>query len=196
MREPQYLLHLMVQHQPWSPNGKNAQVATAECGLRPCVMCVLSGEWYCLVFSVQAYAVLPLLPLSFPIIWVFLNLYGVARIQAVFDSLKDGAKVCFPGGRMTRIRAREQFQSLCFFPWTCLGSLRAHHWRTCCFYSGTICWAIPRLFQELRTCCKSWGILRCALSVCIFLFEFNLQRFHLISVRANPTYTKSEQYSL
>ena len=36
---------------------------------------------------------LPLLPLSFPVVWIFLNLYGVARIKAVFYSLRQNSKV-------------------------------------------------------------------------------------------------------
>ncbi len=37
----------------------------------------------------QGYAVLPLLPISFPIVWICLNLYGAARIKVLFTLLKE-----------------------------------------------------------------------------------------------------------
>jgi len=37
--------------------------------------------------------VLPLLPISFPIVWICLNLYGTARIKVLFTFLKEREKV-------------------------------------------------------------------------------------------------------
>ena len=41
----------------------------------------------------QGYAVLPLLPISFPIVWICLNLYGTARIKVLFTHLKEKENV-------------------------------------------------------------------------------------------------------
>ena len=45
------------------------------------------------MFLLQGYAVLPLLPISFPIVWICLNLYGTARIKVLFTFLKEREKV-------------------------------------------------------------------------------------------------------
>lgn len=37
----------------------------------------------------QGYAILPLPPISFPIVWICLHLYGTARIKALFQFLKE-----------------------------------------------------------------------------------------------------------
>lgn len=41
----------------------------------------------------QGYVVLPLLPISFPVIWICLYLYGAARIELLFTTLKENEKV-------------------------------------------------------------------------------------------------------
>lgn len=41
----------------------------------------------------QAYAVLPLLPISFPTVWIALNLYGAAKVKVLFQFLKKKGKV-------------------------------------------------------------------------------------------------------
>ena len=41
----------------------------------------------------QGYVVLPLLPISFPVIWICLYLYGAARIELLFTALKENEEV-------------------------------------------------------------------------------------------------------
>lgn len=41
----------------------------------------------------QGYAVLPLLPISFPTVWIALNLYGAAKVKVLFQFLKKKGKV-------------------------------------------------------------------------------------------------------
>jgi len=41
----------------------------------------------------QGYAILPLLPIFFPIVWICVNLYGTARVQVLFTFLKEKEKV-------------------------------------------------------------------------------------------------------
>ena len=41
----------------------------------------------------QGYAVLPLLPISFPTVWIALNLYGAAKVKVLFQFLKEKGKV-------------------------------------------------------------------------------------------------------
>lgn len=48
-----------------------------------------SGHWSEMILSLQAYAVLPLLPISFPIIWICLYLYGTARIEVLFATIRE-----------------------------------------------------------------------------------------------------------
>ncbi|XP_078346969.1 transmembrane protein 94-like isoform X3 [Oculina patagonica] len=48
-----------------------------------------SGHWSEMILLLQGYAVLPLLPISFPIVWICLNLYGAARIKVLFTLLKE-----------------------------------------------------------------------------------------------------------
>ncbi|KAJ7382611.1 hypothetical protein OS493_033969 [Desmophyllum pertusum] len=45
-----------------------------------------------MILLLQGYAVLPLLPISFPIVWICLNLYGTARIKVLFTFLKETEK--------------------------------------------------------------------------------------------------------
>lgn len=58
-----------------------------------------SHTWWLLYFNflvhipLQGYAILPLLPIFFPIVWICLNLYGTARIQVLFTFLKEKEKV-------------------------------------------------------------------------------------------------------
>lgn len=48
-----------------------------------------SGHWSEMLLSLQGYVVLPLLPISFPVIWICLYLYGAARIELLFTALKE-----------------------------------------------------------------------------------------------------------
>lgn len=51
-----------------------------------------SGHWSEMILLLQGYAVLPLLPIFFPIVWSCLNLYGTARIKVLFTYLKEKEK--------------------------------------------------------------------------------------------------------
>ena len=48
------------------------------------IMCIFPD-----FFVFQGYTILPLLPISFPVVWICLNLYGTARIQVLFTQLKE-----------------------------------------------------------------------------------------------------------
>ncbi|XP_027057487.1 transmembrane protein 94-like isoform X1 [Pocillopora damicornis] len=48
-----------------------------------------SGHWSEMILLLQGYTILPLLPISFPVVWICLNLYGTARIQVLFTQLKE-----------------------------------------------------------------------------------------------------------
>ncbi|EDO38517.1 predicted protein [Nematostella vectensis] len=57
------------------------------------------GHWSEMILLLQGYSVLPLLPLSFPLLWTGLNLYGAARIQVLFERLKNGSPLGYKASR-------------------------------------------------------------------------------------------------
>ncbi|XP_028413200.1 transmembrane protein 94-like isoform X2 [Dendronephthya gigantea] len=44
------------------------------------------GSWSEMIFILQAYVIIPLLPLLFPLMWIVINCFGTARIQVLFKS--------------------------------------------------------------------------------------------------------------
>lgn len=60
------------------------------CFMMTCIIVIYN---FCFV---QVHAILPLLPLSSPVIWYLLNNYGLAKILAVYEEGKsDEYEVCY-----------------------------------------------------------------------------------------------------
>ncbi|XP_074647794.1 transmembrane protein 94-like isoform X2 [Tubulanus polymorphus] len=74
------------------------------------------GHWAEMAFVLQVYAVLPLVPLVFPVLWNLLNYYGLARILTVYQKSLETSKqpestddLCSDDSSISMDEATEEF---------------------------------------------------------------------------------------